>query len=262
MKKSAAIITGSSRGIGFALAQRFASKGMGVVINGTSEENVCHAVEEIRRHGGSAQGVVGSVQDIDTGKKLMNTAIDHYENASILINNAGTTRDRMAHRLSIDDWNEVIHTHLTGTFSAAQPFILHQKSIGGKGCIINMTSTAGLEGNIGQLNYSAAKAGILGMTWTLAKELEKWHVPVFAVAPAALTDMTRPFVERARNQAIEKGEPLDPYWEIGTPEQVAEFVFKIWENRLNLPSGTIYSVNGNKIGKWSPPAFQEIESLD
>ncbi len=250
------IITGSTRGIGKSIAVALAEKGAKVIINGTKQEAVDKVIKEIKANGGMAEGVAGRVQNMATGEKLVNAAIAHYGFASILINNAGNNRDRMAHRLTEDDWDSVIQTHLKGTFSCVKPFIQHRKNEGGGGMILNMTSRAGIVGTMGQLNYSAAKAGIIGMTKTLALELKRDNIPVAAISPAALTDMTFPHVEKARMQAEKEGRELDSYWEIGTANDVANFVTDLIRNQTSVVTGSIYSVNGEKAGFWQEPEWK------
>jgi 3-oxoacyl-[acyl-carrier protein] reductase len=254
LKGRVIIITGSTRGIGKSIALELAKVGAKIVVNGTKNEEVSYIVNEIKGCGGTAIGAPGKVQEMSTGRILVEEAVKAFGRVDVLINNAGNVKDRMAHRLSEEDWDSVIDVHLKGTFSCTKAFIHHQKSDGG-GMIINMTSLAGVEGSIGQLNYSAAKAGIIGMTKTLAEELKRMNVKVVAIAPAALTDMTVPHVEKARKRAKEKGEPLDPYWEIGTVNDVACFVKDIIINRDELESGEIFSVNGKMIGKWENPKW-------
>ncbi|BCB02897.1 SDR family oxidoreductase [Bacillus sp. KH172YL63] len=258
MNEEVVIITGSTRGIGKSIACTLARRGAKVVINGTSEENVKAVVQEIRAAGGEAAGCCGRVEELETGEKLIQTAIEAFGRATILINNAGNNRDRMAHRLSEDDWDSVISTHLKGTFSAVKPFILHRKKDGGEGIILNMTSRAGIKGTMGQLNYSAAKAGIIGMTKTLAQELKREHILVLALSPAALTDMTSPHVEKAKAKALEEGRELESYWEIGTAEDVAAFVGSLIEKKGSIRSGAVYSVNGKQAGVWEDPVWHEL----
>lgn len=253
------IITGSTRGIGKSLAHTLAELGAKVVINGTRQETIDEVVNEIQAKGGKAVGVCGRVENMETGEALIQAAINEFGQATILINNAGNNRDRMAHRLSEEDWDSVISTHLKGTFSSVKPFIQHRKNEGGGGIILNMTSRAGIKGTMGQLNYSAAKAGIIGMTKTLSQELEREKISVIAVSPAALTDMTSPHVEKAKVKAAEEGRELESYWEIGTSKDVALFVTDLFENKGSIRSGTVYSVNGKQLGIWEEPEWNELK---
>jgi len=260
LKGLVAIITGSSRGIGRALAIRLAQEGVKVVVNGRNEERVDQVVRQIISTGGSAIGVVGAVEEMSVGEQLVHEAIHHYGALDILINNAGIVRDKMAHKLSEEDWDQVIQSHLKGHFSCIKPAIIFMRQQK-KGTIINMTSLAGLQGTIGQLNYSAAKAGIIGMTRTLAKELSSSNIQVNAIAPAALTEMTAPYVEQAIQVAKEKGEELEDYWRIGSAEDVAQFIVTL----LSAPkflTGKVFSVNGEQIGLWHEPRHTLLSKED
>lgn len=260
LANQSAVITGSSRGIGRSIAIRMAQEGAKVIVNGTDESRVQAVVQEIRQSGGIAVGIAEPVEKMDGGAKIISTAIQQFGRIDILVNNAGIIRDKMAHKLSEEDWDAVVDTHLKGTFTctrAALPSMRVQK----QGCIINMTSTAGLQGTIGQLNYSAAKAGILGMTWTLALELENYGIRVNAIAPAALTDMTLPYVERARRHVDSTGQSFtDDYWKLGTPEEAAELAVALSLPQSRGITGAVFSVNGGDIGLWERPQHHSLAS--
>jgi len=121
---------------------------------------------------------------------------------------AGNVRDRISYKMTVEEFKDVMNVHVNGAFQCTLPFIQKLREQGEGGQVLNMTSSAGLTGNIGQVNYSAAKAGLVAMTWTLAAELKKDNIRVNAIAPSALTDMTRPHIEKAEQKAKEKGEGL------------------------------------------------------
>lgn len=247
------IVTGSTRGIGYCIAKALVEKGASVVVNGRDEEVVKATVQKLSANGGKVTGLAGSVENPATGKKLVQLAVERFGKVSALINNAGFIRDGLAYKLTEEDFSSVIDVHVKGTFYCTKPFIHQVKSSGSGGHIINLTSDSGLLGNIGQVNYSAAKAAINGITWTLSKELKRDHVIVNGIAPAALTDMTRPYVEKAKKKAFERGEELTEAWQIGTPEQVADFILSLlWSGDMS-ETGTIFGVNGSKIVRWNPP---------
>ncbi len=252
-----AIVTGSTRGIGLAIARSLADAGVRTVVNGTTDEAVERVVRELRANGGEAAGVAGRVEQMETGRALVRQAIDAFGCVDFLINNAGIVADRFSHRLSEEDWDRVLAVHAKGTFSCVQPFLLALKEAGHGGVIVNMTSTAGLHGTVGQLNYAAAKGAILAMTYTLAEEWRQAGIRVHAVAPAALTDMTRPHVERAQVEASARKEELPEYWRIGSPEDVARLV--VWLLATPQETGTVWAVNGHRIGRWSKPVYSECE---
>ncbi len=254
------IITGSTRGIGFAIAKMFALKGHAVIINGRKEAAVKNGVQQLLEIGGQVYGVTGDVAHEQTGERLIHAAITQFGKATVLINNAGIVRDRMSYKMEIDEWDEVMNVNLRGAFICTKPFVQHVKETGKRGTIINMISTAGLEGVVGQVNYSAAKAGLIGMTFALAKELHRFNIRVMAVAPSALTDMTRPHIERAKEKARAQGMPLDPYWQVGEPEDVAQFIYRLCERPSIEDSGQIFQVNGKVINRWSPPKKEAAPS--
>ncbi|WP_374723633.1 SDR family NAD(P)-dependent oxidoreductase [Calidifontibacillus erzurumensis] len=253
-----AIITGSSRGIGRSIAEKLAQLGAFVVINGRNNETVDEVVSIIRESGGKACGVVGSVANKQTADLLVNSALDHTGRIDLLVNNAGTIADRLSYKMTLEEFNEVIDIHVKGTFlctKAAVNIMRHQEE---GGMIINMTSLAGMEGTVGQLNYSAAKAALNGMTWTLAKELKKYNIQVNGVSPAAVTDMTRPYIEKAKQH----GGTLSDYWKIGTVDDVSNFIAKLVAYRNLERSGEIYAVNGSKIGRYLKPKYEEIQDIE
>lgn len=253
MKNHVVIVTGSTRGIGLSIAKKLVQQGASVVINGRNEADVQKVVKQLSPSEGKIIGMAGSVEQPQTGEHLVKLAVDTFGKVTSIINNAGIIRDQFAYKMSNEDFSIVIDVHAKGAFYCTKPFIQQIKKQQTGGHIINITSDSGLVGNIGQLNYSAAKAAINGMTYTLAKELKRDNIIVNAIAPAALTDMTRPYVEKARAKAKEKGEPLSPMWDIGSPEDVAEFVTTLLKEHDIDQSGRIYGVNGKKIKMWKPP---------
>ncbi|MFZ3590628.1 SDR family NAD(P)-dependent oxidoreductase [Bacillus sp. DJP31] len=260
LSQEVVIITGSTKGIGRSLAFHLAREGAAVVVNSRKNVDVELTVQEIRNLGGRAVGFAGPVEEMETGRKLCETAIEAFGVVTILVNNAGVVRDRISYRMTEQEWDEVLSTHLKGTFSATSPVIQHMVENNVKGTIMNMTSLAGLQGAIGQLNYSTAKAGLLGFTWSLAKELKAKGIQVFAVAPAAITDMTRPHIEKALQLATGLGEDLPDYWKIGTADEVASFIIQLLAKRSQFETGQIFQVNGKEIGRWLPPVFEKISS--
>jgi 3-oxoacyl-[acyl-carrier protein] reductase len=210
IKDRVALVTGAGRGIGQAIAQLFVEEGACVIVNDLEPDVAAQTVtlcEQIRPD--SAQASIGSVADAAYTAKLMKSAVDRFGKLDILINNAGMTRDAMAHRMSSEDWQSVIDVNLTGTFNcirAATPYLrdvakaeleetgqvsYHRK-------IVNFYSTAAINGNIGQLNYVAAKMGNLGISRTLAREWARFRINVNTVAPG--------FTDTRLTQAKEQGD--------------------------------------------------------
>ncbi|WP_066256066.1 SDR family NAD(P)-dependent oxidoreductase [Neobacillus drentensis] len=248
-----AIITGSTKGIGYSIARALVEKGAGVVINGRNETKVEQTIRELQSMGGRVIGLAGAVENPETGKQLVELARKEFGMVNILVNNAGIIHDKMAHKMKEAEFSDVIDVHVKGAFYCTKPFIQHAKQQGTGGFIFNMTSDSGLAGNMGQINYSAAKSAINGMTWTLAKELIRDEIIVNAIAPAALTEMTRPYVERAKQRAAEKGVPMSPSWEIGSSDEVASFIICLIEEKNLEETGAIFGVNGQNVVRWKPP---------
>ncbi|MGI8315247.1 SDR family NAD(P)-dependent oxidoreductase [Halobacillus mangrovi] len=262
LKNEVVIITGSTRGIGKSIALYLAASGAAVIINGRDAEAVHHVVEEVRSYGGKATGVPGSVTEEKTGEKLVDSAIKEYGKVTGLINNAGNVNDKISYRMSFDEFKEVIDVHINGAFSSTLPFIrnIRERKPKQQSVIINMSSSSGLTGNIGQVNYSTAKAGLIGLTRTLAKEMNKYRVSVYAVAPAALTDMTRPYIEMAQKQASSQGKDLPDYWKVGSAEQVAEYIAEMFYAPDQFESGEVYAVNGEQRSYWTPSEQRFFDS--
>jgi len=203
LKGQVAIITGGSRGIGRATALALATEGAKVAVNYASSSTVAdEVVAEITEAGGEAIAVQGDVSKADQVDALFNKVTETWGRVDILVNNAGITRDTLLLRMKLEDWQAVIDLNLTGVFlctRVASKIMLKQKS----GRIINITSVAGQMGNPGQANYSAAKAGVIGFTKTVAKELASRGVTVNAVAPGFIAaDMTQRVKKYRRNSQI------------------------------------------------------------
>ncbi|MBK3495188.1 SDR family NAD(P)-dependent oxidoreductase [Viridibacillus sp. YIM B01967] len=252
-----ALITGSTRGIGKSIALQMAKEGALVAVNGTNANSVQIVVDEIHSIGGHAMGICESVATIAGAEYIVSKTLTHFGKIDILINNAGITRDQLLVNMSDQAWQEVLDVHLTGTFACTRAVVQHMKTRDEGGCLINMTSTAGLMGTVGQVNYSAVKAGILGLTWTLAEELKRFSIRVNAIAPAALTDMTQPVIERIQAKCEAESKPFPDFWKVGSPEDVAKVVVLIADDSSTV-SGQVFSVNGSKIGKWEKPSHAEL----
>ena len=194
-----AIVTGAGGGIGREHALALASEGASIVVNdlGGARDGTCEGqamadqvVEEIRAAGGEAVANHDNVAEVEGGEKILQTAIDAFERVDILVNNAGILRDKSLGNLTEDLWDPVIAVHLKGTYCVTRPVFNHMKQRGGGGVIVNTSSTSGLNGNFGQCNYGAAKAGIAGFTRCLAIEGKKYGIRAFILAPVALTRLT------------------------------------------------------------------------
>ena len=242
-----AIVTGASRGIGRAIAIALATEGAKVVVNYASSANAAEAVvAEINDlnngSGGEAIAINADVSQEAQVDSLIKSAIDKWGRVDILVNNAGITRDTLLLRMKLEDWQAVIDLNLTGVFLATRAvskIMLKQKS----GRIINIASVAGQMGNAGQGNYSAAKAGVIGFTKTVAKELASRGITVNAVSPGFIaTDMT---AELKNTDEILKFIPLGRY---GQPEDIAGMVrFLAADPAAAYITGQVFNVDGGMV---------------
>lgn len=243
LRDRVAVVTGASRGIGRAIAVALASEGAKIAVNYSSNSTAAdQLVEEITAAGGEATAIQADISKVDSVDALIKTVTDQWGRIDILVNNAGITRDTLLLRMKPEDWQAVIDTNLTGVFlctRAVSKLMLKQKS----GRIINIASVAGQMGNPGQANYSAAKAGVIGFTKTVAKELASRGITVNAVAPGFIaTDMTK---DLKGGEEILKFIPLARY---GEPEEVAGLVrFLAADPAAAYITGQTINVDGGMV---------------
>ena len=236
-----ALVTGAGRGIGKAIALKLASLGATVVVNYSgSKEKAEETVAEIVAAGGSAEAMQCDVSDFKACEELAKAVVAKYGRLDILVNNAGVTRDGLLMGMSEEDYDKVLDTNLKGAFNMTRHFsrvFLKQRS----GRIINISSVSGVMGNAGQANYSASKAGLIGLTKSVARELAGRGVCVNAVAPGFIeTDMTNALKEDAKTKLREN----IPLGRIGKPDDIAEAVAFLAGDASAYITGQVLCVDG------------------
>jgi 3-oxoacyl-[acyl-carrier protein] reductase len=236
-----ALVTGASRGIGKAIAIRLATEGVSVGVNyNASEQEAAKVVDEIQSLGGKAIILKGSVADSLEVQSLIQAAEDKLGGLDILVNNAGITKDNLIMRLPEEDWDQVIDTNLKGAFlctKAALRSMVRQRS----GRIINMSSVVAITGNVGQSNYTAAKAGLIGFTKTVAKEVASRGITVNAIAPGFIETQMVDAISSQLQQKILERIPLGYF---GTPEDVAGVVAFLASEDARYVTGQVIGIDG------------------
>ncbi len=238
------VVTGAGRGIGRAHALAFAADGAPVVVNDVDGDATAEVVAEIEALGGKAVANTSDVADWAGAKTLVDTALAHFGRLDVLVNNAGFVRDRMLVNLGEDEWDAVVRVHLKGHFAPLRHAAEHWRAEAKAGRVptarvINTSSGAGLLGSVGQGNYSAAKAGIAGLTVVAAAELARYGVTVNAIAPAARTRMTEAvFATMARP---------DTGFDAMAPENVSPLVVWLGSEESSHVTGRVFEVEGGKV---------------
>lgn len=238
-----AVVTGGAKGIGRAIAVHLAAGGAKVVLAGRSEGPLEELKAEIQGQGGEAVAVRADVAVEADADALCKAALDAFGKAEILVNNAGVTRDGLLLRMSDADWDQVLDTNLKGAFHCTRAFarpMVRQKW----GRIVNIASVVGLTGNAGQANYSASKAGLLGLTKAVAKELASRHITVNAVAPGFIeTAMTDALGEKVRDGLMAQ----IPMGRLGKAEDVAQAVGFLCSEGAAYVTGQVLTVDGGMV---------------
>lgn len=243
-KVRTAIVTGGSRGIGKAIALELASKGINIVLNYRNSEEEANKVEkEIKELGVEVITVKADISNIDDVQNLVNKAKEKFGFIDIMVNNAGITKDSLILRMKEEDFNSVVDVNMKGVFNCLKcitPVMIKQKS----GKIINMASVVGIVGNAGQVNYAASKAGVIGMTKSLAKEIGSRGITVNAVAPGFIeTDMTDNLSEKYKEE-LKKSIPLK---KLGKVEDVANLVAFLASEDADYITGQVINVDGGMV---------------
>jgi NAD(P)-dependent dehydrogenase (short-subunit alcohol dehydrogenase family) len=262
-----AIVTGSGRGLGLAYATELARSGASVVVNDVDEAVAQQAVTAITDAGGTAVAEVVPVGTSEAAQALVDRAVGEFGRLDILVNNAGILRDSTLWKMTDDDFDAVITTHLRGTFTCTRAAAVKLREQGEGGRIICVGSPTGQVGNFGQTNYAAAKAGIVGMVRTWAMELARAQITVNAIVPVAATAMTetipalKPFVD-----ALKAGEPLPPFARqqlgFGSPEDAAGLVAFLASDAAGGITGQAVGIGGDRLALWSHPSEVVVEFAD
>ncbi len=251
-----AVVTGGGRGIGREIALLMAKYGASVVVNdlgagldgeGADASPAGETVASIEKAGGSAVANGDSVADPAGARRIVESAVEHFGRIDVVVNNAGILRDRIFHRMSHADWQAVIDVHLMGSFNVSKAAALHfreQES----GCFVHFTSTSGLVGNVGQANYSAAKMGIVGLSKSIALDMQRFNVRSNCIAPFAWSRMigSIPADTPAQKARVEKLQRM-------TPDKIAAMVVFLAGDAAAAVSGQIFAVRNNEIFLMSQP---------
>ena len=236
-----ALVTGASRGIGKEIALTLAANGAAVIVNyNGSKERADEVVKEIEAAGGTAEAIQCNVAEFQASEEMVKSILANYKKVDILVNNAGITRDGLLMRMPEEDYDAVLDTNLKGTFNMIRHLsrsFLKQRS----GKIINLSSVSGVMANAGQANYSASKAGVIGLTKSVARELASRGVCVNAIAPGFIdTEMTQAMPEEAQNGLKQ----MIPLGRMGEAAEVAKLVLFLAGNDSNYITGQVISIDG------------------
>lgn len=262
-----AVVTGSGRGIGLEFAKALAAAGAHVVVNDVDERAAAQAVQAITATGANAVACVAPVGPTATADKLVACAVENFGKLDILCTNAGILRDRMLWNMSDDDFDDVIATHLRGTFTCARSAVRRMREQGHGGSLVLIGSISGQRGNVGQGNYAAAKAGIAAFARTWAMECARSQITVNAIIPAALTQMAftipalAPYAE-----AVARGEPLPDALRkamgMGLPADVPALLVFLASEQARSITGQCVGLGGDKLALWSHPAEIQVAYRD
>lgn len=244
LKGKTAVVTGSGRGLGKAVAKKLAHMGANIVLNDIpNSDSVDKTAEEFRAEGFNVIVTKGDVRNSDDVEDMVNKAVEAFGSLDILVNNAGITRDTLILRMAEKDWDDVLDINLKGAFfctKAAAKIMMKQRS----GKIINIASVAGVMGNPGQANYSASKAGLIGLTKSTAKELSSRNITCNAVAPGLIkSKMTEVLPDKVKESYL-KSIPLNRF---GTPEDVANVIGFLASDDSNYVNGQIIHIDGGLV---------------
>ncbi|MGT2751321.1 3-oxoacyl-[acyl-carrier-protein] reductase [Streptococcus orisasini] len=237
IKNKNVFITGSTRGIGLAIAHKFAQAGANVVLNGRSEISE-ELLAEFKDYGVSIVAVSGDVSHFDDAKRMVDEAVEALGSVDILVNNAGITNDKLMLKMTEEDFEKVLKVNLTGCFNMTKS-VLKPMTKARQGAIINMSSVVGLAGNVGQANYAASKAGLIGFTKSVAREVAARNVRVNAIAPGFIeSDMTDRIPDKMKDSMLNQ----IPMKRFGSTDDVAEVAFFLAQQ--DYLTGQVIAIDG------------------
>ena len=243
IKNGTAVVTGAGRGIGKAIAKTLACAGLTTICVSKTEQHCAATAEAIKAAGGKARHLTVDVSDHDAVSVAASSLIEEFQSIDILVNNAGITRDNLTLRMPIEDWQDVLSTNLSASFYWTQS-LLRPMMRKRWGRIINISSVIGLTGNAGQANYAASKAGLIGYSKSLARELGGRSITVNAVAPGFIqTDMTA-HLDDKQQTALQEQIPLK---RLGSPADVAHIVAYLSSEEASYITGQVFTVDGGMV---------------
>ncbi|MEU5951435.1 SDR family NAD(P)-dependent oxidoreductase [Streptomyces sp. NPDC047525] len=267
LRGKVAVVTGSGRGLGLAYALALARAGASVVVNDVDAEAAEHAVKTIAEAGGRAVAEVAAVGSTEAADRLVARAVDEFGRLDAMVTNAGILRDRVLWKMSDEDFDAVVTTHLRGTFTCARAAAVRMREQGEGGSLILVGSPAGQRGNFGQTNYAAAKAGIAAMVRTWSMELARADITVNAIVPVAATAMTEtipafaPYVA-----AMREGQPLPDFLRkgegFGTADDCAALVPFLASRFAHDVTGQCVGIGGDRLALWSHPQEASVAYAD
>ena len=243
LKDKVALVTGGGQGIGQVIGDNLAKSGAHVVLGDINLENAEKSAKAILANGGSASATLLNVADLENVKEVFDSIVKEFKPLDILVNNAGITKDGLFVRMKEVDWDQVLAVNLKGSFLCGQQ-AAKQMMKQRQGAIVNIASIVGVMGNAGQANYSASKAGLIGLTKTMARELAPRNITVNAVAPGFIdTEMTRILDEKIRDKLIEQ----IPLSRLGLSDDIAHSVAFLVSDRSSYITGQVMNVNGGML---------------
>lgn len=256
------VVTGATRGLGRGFALALGAAGARLVVNGTNAALAEEVVETIRAAGGTAEAVVGSVADDAVAERLVSTCVERYGAIDAAVNNAGIVRDRTLMNMSPEEFDEVVAVNLRGTWSVSRHAARAMKATGG--LLLQVISGSAFVGSVGQTNYAASKAGVMGMLYAWDVELSRFNIRTNALWPIGETDMTQVVFEQARKRAEEAGKPVPSPAEMGfgTPETIAPVVVYLCSDRAAALRSQLVTFNGRKLALWQHPKETWVKRQD